>query len=314
MGRKPRIYFPGAFYHLLNRGNRRQLLFHDELDYQAFLGGLSEASHRYQLRIHAYCLMPNHFHLLAEVDLFSPALAMRSLETFYARAYNRRYHKVGHVFQGRYRGILCEKASYLLALTRYLHLNPVRARLVSRPEEWLWSSHRAYVGKAPNDWLFQKGVLSFFGSRGARGLVRFLEDTSDLGSHPEFYQPERFPVLSRSPETVKIPSGQEPSRRSAGLELPRGRLGLKRMGEILSSARGVPLEQVGGKGGPRVVSRIREEICFAALHFFHYPAVKIAGFLGVSSSGVTRMLRRAQREFLSDQAQLQRLKGLLMRG
>ena len=82
MRRQPRIYFPGAFYHLLNRGTRRQPLFQDERDFQAFLGGLRETANRYQLRLHAYCLMPNHFHLLAEVDLFSPPLAMRSLETF----------------------------------------------------------------------------------------------------------------------------------------------------------------------------------------------------------------------------------------
>jgi REP element-mobilizing transposase RayT len=264
MARKPRSYFPGAFYHLLNRGNRRQPLFHEDQDYQTFLSGLSETASRYALRVHAYCLMPNHFHLLAEVGLFSPALAMRSLETFYARAYNQRYHKVGHVFQSRYRGILCEKSSYLLALTRYLHLNPVRARLVSRPEDWPWSSHQAYVGIAPNEWLFQKEVLSLFGPKGVRGLVEFLRDTSDLGSHPEFYKPERFPVLSSSPETVKIPKGQEPSRWVANVELPRGRLGLKRIGEIISSSWGLPIERVVWKGGERAVSRVREEICFAA--------------------------------------------------
>ena len=84
MARKPRLYFPGAFYHLLNRGNQRQPIFHDESDYQTLMAALAAASVRYQLRIHAFCLMPNHFHLLAEVDLFAPALAMRSLQTCYA--------------------------------------------------------------------------------------------------------------------------------------------------------------------------------------------------------------------------------------
>jgi REP element-mobilizing transposase RayT len=314
MGRKPRIYFPGAFYHLLNRGNQRQPIFHDERDYQAFWGGLAETANRYQLRIHAYCLMPNHFHLLAEVDLFSPALAMRSLETAYARAYNRRYQKVGHVFQGRYRGILCEKASYLLALVRYLHWNPVRARLVSRPEDWAWSSHRAFLGMAQNDWLFQKEVLSAFGSKGVGWLVEFLGDPSALGPHPEFYKPERFPVLSNSAGSVRIPAGQEPSRRGGSWELSRGRMGLKRIGDTLSSAWGLPTEQVLGKGGERNVSRVREEICFAATHFFHYPSIKIAQYLGVSPSGVTRMMRRAQKDLWTDKTHLQRIKGLLLLG
>ena len=101
MRRNPRLYYPGAFYHYLNRGNQRHPIFHDEQDYQTLMDGLVKTVSRYQLRIHAYCLMPNHFHVLDEVDLFSPALAMRSFEAFYARVYNRRYQKVGHVFQGQ---------------------------------------------------------------------------------------------------------------------------------------------------------------------------------------------------------------------
>jgi hypothetical protein len=258
--------------------------------------------------------MPNHFHLLAEAGLFSPALAMRSLETFYAQSYNRRYQKVGHVFQGRFRGILCEKASYLLALARYLHLNPVRARLVSRPEEWPWSSHRAYVRRVKNDWLFQEEVLAAFGSKEVGGLVEYLEDTTDLGPHPEFYKPERFPVLSLAPGAVKIPTGQEPSRRGASLELPRGRIGLKRIGEIFSAAWGLPTEIIIGKGGARNVSRVREEICFAATHFFHYPSNKIAQHLGLSPSGITRIVRRATKGLVNNKTQIQRIKDLILAG
>jgi len=105
MGCKPRLDYPGAFYLLSNRENQRHSIFHDEQDDQTFLEGLFKTVSRYQLRIHADCLMPNHFHLLAEVDLFSSALVMWSLETFYARAYNRRNQKAGHVFQGHYRGL-----------------------------------------------------------------------------------------------------------------------------------------------------------------------------------------------------------------
>ena len=203
---------------------------------------------------------------------------------------------------------------YLMALARYLHWNPVRARLVSRPEDWAWSSHRAFLGMAQNDWLFQKEVLSAFGSKGVGGLVEFLGDPSALGPHPEFYKPERFPVLSNSAGSVRIPAGQEPSRRGGSWELPRGRMGLKRIGDTLSSAWGLPTEQVLGKGGERNVSRVREEICFAATHFFHYPSIKIAQYLGVSPSGVTRMMRRAQKDLWTDKTHLQRIKGLLLLG
>jgi REP element-mobilizing transposase RayT len=103
---------------------------------------LQAASQRYQLLIHASCLMPNHFHLLGEVGEHPLELARKSAETGHARPFNRRHRKSGHVFQARYRAILCDKPSYLLELVRYIHLNPVRAGLVSRPEEWPWSSHQ----------------------------------------------------------------------------------------------------------------------------------------------------------------------------
>jgi REP element-mobilizing transposase RayT len=111
---------------------------------------LEKISSRYEARIHGYCLMPNHFHVLMEQQELSISQAMRSLGTRYARYFNQKYHKVGHVFQGRFRGMLCDKNSYLLELVRYLHLNPVRARLVALPQDWPWSSMAAYLGKKRN--------------------------------------------------------------------------------------------------------------------------------------------------------------------
>ena len=144
-------------------------------------------------------------------------------------------------------------------------------------------------------------------------MVKFLTDSSDMGSHPEYYQPERFPVLADLPKASMIPAGQEPSRRLGQLEMPRGRLELKRIGDMLAWAGGLATQQVMGRGGGRAVSRVREEICFAATHFFHYPSVKIARFLEVSPSGVTRMLRRGQK-MLTDKRKLHRIKALMMEG
>jgi REP element-mobilizing transposase RayT len=104
--------------------------------------------------------MLDHFRLLVLVNQPPRGLAMRSLETRDARHHNGRHRQVGHVFQARYRAILCDKDRYLLERVWYLHLNPVRAGLVSRPEEWLWSSHRAYVGLETTSWLYQDDVLA----------------------------------------------------------------------------------------------------------------------------------------------------------
>jgi REP element-mobilizing transposase RayT len=140
MGRGRRICYPGAFFHCLNRSNRREKIFCDEDDYDQMLKCVGKASERYGVLIHGFCLIPNHFHILLQQQEQPVSSAMRSLGTNYAAYFNRKYHKVGHVFQGRFRGILFDKQKYLLSLIRYLHLNPVRAGLVDKPQDWSWSS------------------------------------------------------------------------------------------------------------------------------------------------------------------------------
>jgi len=142
MPRKPRVEFPGAFYHVLSRGNNRQEIFLNSSDYQDFLTCLRIIQERYPFTLYAYVLLPNHFHLLLETKEVTLSRIMLSLLTRYVKLFNQRYRRVGHLFQGRYKAILCQKDAYLLELVRYLHLNPVRAKLVNSPSEWFWSSHR----------------------------------------------------------------------------------------------------------------------------------------------------------------------------
>jgi putative transposase len=312
MGRKPRIYFPGACYHVINRGNQCRRLYYTDRDYQTMLSALEAASERYQLRIHSYCLMPNHFHLVAEVADFALGQALRSIETRYASYFNQRHRKTGHVFQGRYRAILIDKPSYLLELTRYIHLNPVRAGLVSKPEEWLWSSHRTYVGWAGEQWLYRRDILSLFGKDGTRQLVEYLEQARDLAKHPEYYKPERYPVLGGEKLLQMIPQGQEPSRR-ASASFPGHRLGLDEIIQGIAAFHGVAAEQVLEKGKKSmIVSRIREEIVLAAIHYFSYPSQKVAVYLRVSASAITRIQRRALSRLMSDPSAGNAIKELLL--
>ena len=117
---------------------------------------------------YAYCLMDNHYHLMMETPEPSLVRGMRRLNGVYTQAFNRRHNKVGHVFQGRYKAILVDKENYLLELCRYVVLNPVRAKMVKRPEDWRHSSYRATAGKsAPPQWLAVEKVLSFFGGQRA---------------------------------------------------------------------------------------------------------------------------------------------------
>ncbi|NGZ11278.1 MAG: hypothetical protein CV088_18205 [Nitrospira sp. LK70] len=123
MARKPRLDVPSGFYLVLARGNRRATIFHDDADSRAYLERLERYRHRDGVRLHAYVLMPNHVHLLLETGDRPLARTMQTLQCTYSQYYNRRYGKIGHVFQGSYQALLCDREAYLLELVRYLHLN-----------------------------------------------------------------------------------------------------------------------------------------------------------------------------------------------
>lgn len=159
MARPLRIEYPGATYHVTARGNERAEIFRDESDYQRLLEQLRLAQERHALVIHAYVLMRNHYHLLLETPHGNLSQAMQLINGSYTGYFNRRHRRAGHLFQGRYKSLLVEKESYLLELSRYIHLNPVRAGMVKYPEEYRWSSYRAYVGNAEEEWLCRGLVL-----------------------------------------------------------------------------------------------------------------------------------------------------------
>ncbi|NWF91544.1 MAG: transposase [Syntrophaceae bacterium] len=166
MARPLRIEYPGAVYHVTSRGNGRNRIFRDDQDREIFLSSLEDVVTRYNWLCHAYCLMDNHYHLVVETPDGNLSIGMRQLNGVYTQRYNRRHHKTGHLFGGRFKAILVEKGDYLLELCRYVVLNPVRAKVVEKPELWRWSSYQATVGmrKRP-DYLTTEWILGLFGSR-----------------------------------------------------------------------------------------------------------------------------------------------------
>ena len=166
MARPLRLQFPGAVYHLTSRGNARQPIFLTDDDRQRFCQVLAQVVSRYAWRCHAYCLMDNHYHLLIETLEATLAIGMRHLNGRYTQHFNAHHHRVGHVFQGRYKAIVVEKETHLLELCRYVVLNPVRARMVNAPSAWPWSSYRATAGEAtPPQWLTTDWLLAQFAQR-----------------------------------------------------------------------------------------------------------------------------------------------------
>ncbi len=165
MGRAVRIEFSGAIYHITSRGISGQDIFLESHDFEDFLARLDEAAKRYEWLVYAYCLMPNHYHLLLETKHPNLSKGMRHLNGAYCQAFNRRHVRVGHLLQGRYHSILVERESYLLEVSRYIVLNPVRAGLVRSPENWKWSSFEATAGgSASLEALATETILGCFGT------------------------------------------------------------------------------------------------------------------------------------------------------
>ena len=133
MARRPRVFAPGLLYHVIVRGNQRRKTFRSDVDYNTYLDRLEKYRAQFQVRIYAYCLMPNHVHLLVETGNTPLARFMQGVQQSYTQYFDLRYRKVGHLFQGRYKAIICERDKYLLALVRYIHLNGVRAKLAAGP-------------------------------------------------------------------------------------------------------------------------------------------------------------------------------------
>jgi len=176
VARPLRIEYPGAVYHITSRGNARQEIFLDEEDREDFLLILRSVVRRFHWLCHAYCLMHNHYHLLIETPEGNLSQGMRQLNGIYTQAFNRRHGRMGHLFQGRFRALLVEKESYLLELCRYVVLNPVRAQLVSRPEQWPWSSYCATAGiQRPPEFLSISWILAQFSPKRKEAERRYRE-------------------------------------------------------------------------------------------------------------------------------------------
>jgi len=162
MTRPLRIEFKGAVYHITSRGNARQAIFLDEKDFADFLRVLCSVVKRYHFILHTFCLMNNHYHLLIETPYGNLSKGMRQLNGLYTQRFNRRHQRVGHLFQGRYKAILIDKDNYLLELSRYVVLNPVRAGIVKDPKDWRWSAYQATTGHKGISCLTTDWILSQF--------------------------------------------------------------------------------------------------------------------------------------------------------
>ena len=180
MTRPLRLEFPGAVYHVTSRGDRSELIYRDDVDRRAWLDAMQLVCKRFNFLVHAFCQMSNHYHLVLETTEGNLSQGMRLLNGAYTQHFNRRHAVAGHLFQGRYNAILVQKESYLLELTRYVVLNPVRAGMVRSPHGWPWSSHHFMLARKPAPaWLATDWLLAHFGSArsdAARKYTAFIAE------------------------------------------------------------------------------------------------------------------------------------------
>ena len=274
MARPLRIEFSGAVYHVTSRGNARQDIVVDDKDHTSFLALLAHVIDRYGWVCHAYCLMDNHYHLLLETPTPNLSQGMRQLNGRYTQAFNRRHHRVGHLFQGRFTAILVEKEAHLLELCRYVVLNPVRAKMVTHPRLWSWSSYRATAGALTRPvWLSTEWILGQFGVRqreAQRRYRQFIAEGRD-GSRP--WEQVQGQIYLGSEDFI---AQHQPDR--VIREIPRCQTHAKRP----------PLKDVFQRRGGET------ELIYIAYRQYGYKLNEIAEHLGVHYATVSRRLKQAE--------------------
>ncbi len=188
MARPLRIEYPGALYHITARGIDKKKIFSDDDDRNSFLDIIMKIVERYKCRLHSYCLMNNHYHLLLETPLGNLSKIMMQLNSIYSQYFNKKHNRVGHLFQGRYKSILVDKENYLLELSRYIVLNPVRAGIVKNPNEWKWSNYRFTSLESDRpEFLTIEWILSQFGDE-KRMAAKKYEEFINSGRDAKFPQ------------------------------------------------------------------------------------------------------------------------------
>jgi len=222
MARQLRIEFEGAFYHVTSRGNMRGRIFFHDKDRERFLAIMEKTKERYGYLLHAYALMDNHYHLLIETPKTNISQIMQNVNTSYTVYINKKNGRSGHLFQGRFKGIIVDKNEYLLTLSRYIHLNPVRAGIVAKPEESRWTSYKTYVAETEGRGLVDKtDTLAILSEKKKKAIEKYraFVEAGIEGVASPFKEAEAGLILGKGSFKEKIKEILESLKRDE--ELPQ---------------------------------------------------------------------------------------------
>ena len=331
MPRQPRLDAPGTLHHVMGRGIERLKIFQDDTDRDDFVSRLAALCRNGQWSVYAWALMPNHFHLLVRTGPVPLFRSMQKLLTGYVVNFNSRHKRYGHLFQNRYKSIVCEEEPYLLELTRYIHLNPVRGGLVKRVPElrgYPWTGHAALMGGGDRAWQETATVLAYFGQRRRRAVQRYEEFVREgiaqgrrpelvggglirsLGGWAQVLPLRRRGVKVASDERI-LGSGDFVERLLADaakqeketLRLSRKVVALAILGKKIIAVGGVRAEEFRAGLRRRDLVKARRLFCQVAVRGMGHSGAAVARFLEVTTSAANRLAASEQlpevRKFLN---------------
>ena len=319
MPRQARLDAPGALHHVMGRGIEGVSIFRSDEDREDFLTRLGALCEAEALSVHAWALLDNHFHLLIRTGKQRISEGMRKLLTGYVVRFNRRYGRYGHLFQNRYKSILCEEDPYLLELTRYIHLNPVRAGVVKRMRglaAYPWTGHAVILGRVKREWQDVDTVLAYFGKRrkeATRKYERYVAEGVGMGRRPELVGGGLIRSMGGWSEVVSLRRKGEREASDERIlgggkfvervveeseegmkETLRWRkrvMDLKTLLKEVVKREGLEEAEIRGRSRREPVVRGRKVFCQVAVRKLGYTGASVARFLGMTTSSVNRMAR-----------------------
>jgi putative transposase len=308
MARKPRVHYAGALYHVILRGNAGQIIFDDDQDRTRFYLLAQEGVERFGHRIHAFCLMNNHVHLAIQVGGVSLSRILQNLSFRYTRWVNARRKRSGHLFQGRYKAVLVDADSYLSALIRYLHLNPVRAGIVKEAKDYRWSGHRAYLGLEKIFWLTTGWVLSQFSEKlvvARRIYEKYVAEGKEEGHQEDYHQGSEM--------DSRILGDEQFIDRVVGLKrsMAKSRRGFEGIWREVCRCYSVDESEWRGRGKERRLSEARGMAAWLVLESGTGTLVQLGRLTGRDSTTLSSAAKRLQRRAQRDLKLAKRMKQLL---
>lgn len=322
MPRKARIDAPGALHHIIVRGIEKRNIFKDNSDRQSFVQRLGKILKDTKTPCYAWALMPNHFHLLLKTGLTPIATIMRRLLTGHAVYFNRRHRRWGHLFQNRYKSILCQEENYLLELVRYIHLNPLRAKQVSdlkKLEHYPYCGHSVLLGHYSNDWQSVDETLELFGevvSEARRSYYKFVKKGINMGRRPElvggglirslggwqaFKAFDRTDVHLKSDERILGDSDfveevliKAQEQRERQYQLEAAGFNIDQVAERVAALLGVKCEQVWKKGKHPKTVKARSLLCYWLVRELGITTTELARRIGISQPAISQSVKRGE--------------------